>query len=246
MSLSEVQRAFLSICFDPVPARADLDMLSGERQRWLVYRDMVRARLRDMAAVGLPRTRKTLGEARFDRAFTRYLAEDPPRSRYIRDVVPHFVCHATRAWEGDAELPAHLPDLARYEAAKWVVADEEEPTAAATEFDFDKPAVFTPAHRLLRLRHAVHRAEDDPRFAEPVPIQLLVYRRKDGKRAHTWSCNAVTADLIERWAAGEQTVSEAIRTVAEQRGLVVDQRFLDGLCTVLADFIERGIVLGSR
>lgn len=246
MALLEKQRAFLSVCFDPTPAQADFDALSGERQRWMVYRDMVRTRLRDMAAVGLPRTRKTLGEARFERAFARYLAEDPPRSRYIRDVVPHFVRSAAPAWERDPELPAYLPDLARYEAAKWVVADEEDPTAAAAEFDFDKPALFTPAHRLLRLRHAVHRREDDPRFAEPAPTQLLVYRRKDGTRAHTWSCNAVTADLVERWAAGEQTVSEAIRTVAEQRGLAVDPRFLDGLCTVLADFIDRGIVVGSR
>jgi hypothetical protein len=39
---------------------------------------------------------------------------------------------------------------------------------------------------------------------------------------------------------------ETIRAVAERGGAVLDVAFVDALSEVLADFVERGIVLGSR
>ena len=75
-------------------------------------------------------------------------------------------------------------------------------------------------------------------------IYLCVHRKPDEKKARTWKLNGVTHDLMLRFRDSEDSVTQAVQRVATAREVAVDEAFIEGLCTVLADFIERGVILG--
>ncbi|MBC7174007.1 MAG: hypothetical protein H5U40_16315, partial [Polyangiaceae bacterium] len=63
--MHERGRAITRVCFDASPSEQDLALL-GSRERWLLYRSMVRGRLVKVVHSALPRSRAAHGEAAFD------------------------------------------------------------------------------------------------------------------------------------------------------------------------------------
>ena len=57
---------------------------------------------------------------------------------------------------------------------------------------------------------------------------------------------AESRDLLRAWIPGDRTMTEAVQAVAQARGTAIDARFIDGLSSLLEDFLGRGILLGSR
>ena len=149
----------------------------------------------------------------------------------------------------DARERPWLRDLVTLERACWEAIWRDatgEPKSAALDFDFDRRPIVCPVLELLALEHAVH-AEPDERGAYPIrPSWVIVYRRPADHTVGTFVVNAVTAELLRAWARGEETAMASVQRVAASRSTVVDAAFIDGLCAVLSDFLERGIVLGSR
>lgn len=244
--VAEIERAAARVCFGVEPSGEDLRLLGDERI-WRIYRDMVRKRLREECGLGLKRTAEAAGEA-FDRAFVAHLAEDPPRTRFFREIVTSFAASAVPRFRADASLPAYVADLCVWEAALWEVGDLDDRASAVTpvEFAFDRVPVLAPALRLLQLDHAVHEKPAAGGGYAARPTYLCLHRRTEERSARTWTLDAVTHALLVRFERGAETVTDAIQHVARDRGVAVDQRFVDGLCTVLADFLERGVLLGSR
>ena len=85
----------------------------------------------------------------------------------------------------------------------------------------------------------------EPGSYERVATQLCVYRRAEDKKARVWSLNPVMFALMQRFAAQQEPVQVSIQQVAAERSIALDATFVDRLCTVLADFIERGVILGG-
>jgi len=247
-SLAEVQRAFTRICFDIEPPEEDLARLSPPRERWLMYRSMVRSRLFGMCRNGLPRTVETLGRPAFDAAVTRYLAEHGPRSRYIREIVDELLDHALPTWEADASLPPHLCDLARYEATKWRVASVEwpatEPTAA--ELDFEGVPVHNPTVAWTEVRHAVHRKDDERDRPLDAPRRVLVHRKPDDPKIYALGLTPEGAALYDAWREPERSFADGVKAHLAAAGVAPDAAFVDRMATVLAQLVERQIILGSR
>lgn len=243
-SLADVQRAFTRMCFDATPRDADLDVLHADRDRWLMYRRMVRHRLFEMARSGLPRTAALLGEARFDAAVAAWLDEVGPRSRFIREIVFELVEHALPGWAADDGLPPHTVDLVRYEALKWEVSSLEWEERPHGELDFERPAVLNPTVRTLELAHRVDKVdlEAPPRLDEP--HLALVYRRPGGAKIHTYVLNDVGGRLFRAWSK-DQSCADGAREVMAALGRAPDARFIDGMAGVLADLVEHRVVLGS-
>jgi hypothetical protein len=52
--------------------------------------------------------------------------------------------------------------------------------------------------------------------------------------------------LLTQLCAGERTASEIVRQLAAASGVRIDAAYLERVCETLAQFIEVGIVLGSR
>jgi hypothetical protein len=249
MALVDLQRRAVEVCFGPEPRPEQLQALGDERI-WRFYREAVRKRLRSELHFAFKRTRAVTGDA-FERAYESFLHGAPPRTRFFHAVVGCFAESAAPQFARDPALPAFTADLCAYEAALWTVSDlPDTDVVPAGEFAFDREPVLAPALRLLALGHAVHEADgahlvrDDAYPAREV--YLCVHRRPEEKKARTWTCNAVMFELMQRFARGGETVAQAVEQVAARRAIAVDEAFIDGLCTVLADFIDHGVILGGR
>ena len=140
-----------------------------------------------------------------------------------------------------------MADLLVYEAACWEVADLPDALdCELVELAFELPVVLAPALKLLHLKHPVHERPGGDGVYEAREVFLCVYRPAEETKARTWSVNAITFAMMQRWHESGDSVTEAVQAVAAERSVAVDEAFIEGLCTVLADFVERGIVLGSR
>jgi hypothetical protein len=247
MSLVDLQRAAVELCCGPEPAAAQVAAVGDDERIWRLYRELIRKRLLGELKIALPRTQAAAGAEAFASAFEHHLQFDPPRTRFFHALVGAFARSAVPRFRAEGSLAPWLADLCEYEAALWAVADlDDRAVSPAAEFAFDRPALLAPALRLLAVRFPVHTTEPANGYA-PGEFYLCVHRRLDQTKARTWTLNAVSFALMRRFvAAPDEIVSEAIRHVAMERGLTVDSSFIDGLCTVLANFIERGILLGSR
>ena len=238
MGLIDLQRQILSLCFEETPSEATLAAL-GQRDAWLTYREMIRDRLLRELRIALPRTRVLVGERAFHAAFAHHLAHAPPRTRFFRELVAEFVASALPLWAAESELHPACGDLARYELALWEVRDlAVAPDEPPGEFSFEGVAVLSRALRLLALDHAV-RPEDN---LEARATFLCIQRPEDAERGKVWKLTSSTFQLLSRLAREDKSASEVIRDSAPR----IDAKYLDSLCGTLAQFLEAGIILGSR
>lgn len=245
-TLQELERAATALCLGPEPSEAQLAPF-GDPRIWALYREMIQNRLRSELKVALRRSCDALGDAGLAKVFQAWLAIAPPRSRPFHGVVDDFARFAIDFVRADATLAAWTADLIAYEAALWAVSDmEDRAPDGVGELTFDAPPCFAPARRLVVLQHAVHdAAEADGSFAAGETC-VCVYRRAEDKAARTFVLNPTLRALMLALDGGELTLTQAVQRVATERKLRVDEKFIDGLCTVLADFSERGLLLGSK
>jgi hypothetical protein len=244
-ALVDLERDVVELCFGPEPDAEQCRRLGDERV-WRIYRDSIRNRLRGELKVAFKRTAAAAGDA-FEDAFAEFLRSAPPRTRFFHAVVSSFADSAVPCFARLAGAPPYLADLCAYEAALWEVSDLPDAVPGElAEFAFDRGLVLSPALRWLALGHAVHVEPDADGGYARGECYLCVHRRPEEKKARTWTVNAVTYDLMQRLAGSGDTVAEALQHVAVQRALAVDDKFVEGLCSVLADFLERSIILGAR
>lgn len=250
MPVSDTERAFVALCCEPTSPTPDSqgfrDLGAEHAKIWGIYRNMVRHRFLDETKHGLRRTLKAVGDDAFDAMFIRFMAESPPRSRFFYGVVPEFAQFAAPLWQQDSSVPPWTADLARFDATRYSVADmPARRDRPVVEFDFDRVPVLHDAVRLLSVEHAVHRdAAADGGYVRQ-RSELCIYRGKDERTVGSYVLSGFNADCMRAWQTGA-TVSESVRIVSQARTIQPDGKLVDALCTVLADFIERGVVLGSQ
>jgi len=258
--LAEQQRAATALCMGAAPSEAQLAPF-GDPRIWALYREMIQNRLRSELKVALRRSCDALGETAdgsgLERVFARWLSDDPPRSRPFHGIVEDFARFAIGFVRSDALLPVWSADLLAYEAALWAVSDMDDRAPAVQELSFDAAPCFAPARRLVSLQHAVHDAPEPDGSFKAGEVCVCVYRRAEDKAARTFVLNPTLRALmlaLDGEASSSNaadcvaalTLTQAVQRVAAERKLRVDEKFIDGLCTVLADFSERGLLLGSK
>lgn len=242
MGLIDLQREILSLCFDAAPPK-DTPAKLGDREIWLTYREMVRDRLWRELKLALPRTFTMVGEEAFLAAFEHHLHHAPPRTRYFWEIVGEFVASALPLWAAQPGVAPASCDMARYELARWEVRELEAGSdASLQELSFDRVAVVSRALRLLSVSHCVH-LEDATRSEAHY---LCVHRAGDAERPKVWSLKRTTYQLLEALVREDSTVSDAVKHVAQASGARIDAAYLDALCETLAQFVEVGIILGTR
>jgi hypothetical protein len=233
----------LALCFDAVPAEQDLTALGGSAA-WLTYREMVRTRLWRELTLALSRTFALVGEAAFSAAFEHFLQREPPRTRYFREVVLAFVRSALPLWAADPQLDPACCELARYELARWEVRDLESAPSDldVSELSFERVAVVSRALRLLALSHAVHRGAPFERGE----FFVCIHRAADTERPKVWNLTRTTYQLLSSLLREDDTVGNVVKKLAQASSTRIDAAYLDALCATLAQFLENGIILGSR
>lgn len=243
MALVDLERRVLGLCMGAEPSAAELGEV-GDPRIWGLYRRLVRGRLRDEHKRAFKRSYPLLGRETWDAMVAHHFATDPPRSRFFYEVPLELARSGVPYLRARADVPAHAADLVAYEAAQWAVLDLPDAVEGElAELAFERIPVLTPALRLLALDHAVHENADS---STARATHLCIYRRPQDKRSRTWVINGVTHDLLARCALGSEALADSVKLVCTARKLVIDDKFLDGLSTVLATAIERGVLLGGR
>ncbi len=242
------QRRFMQVLLDAEPPAEALEKLGGLPERWLTYRHMVRRRMQGMIKSGLPRTVTALGDARYQATYDAWLDEAPPRTRFIREIVPAFADFAIPRWNADKDVPRWVIELGRLEAAKWEVGYIDVPWPEEPgEFTFEKMAVMNPTLRQLRFDHPVQKElEAGQTKYTPKATAVMIYRKSEDDRLYTWVPNALSADLVDGWLAGAETVADVVKRVCAKHDTAITEKFIESLGGMLADFIEQGIVLGGK
>jgi hypothetical protein len=240
--LADHVRAIQRVCFDSKPSSADLERL-GSRERWLVYRELVRTRLHGVIAAALPRTKKALGDEAFTRVVAEWLSTGGPTTRYFRHVPNDFAEFAIPIWRDTAE--AWLADLGRYEMTSWWVRHAPPNPVPGAELSFESRPVVASAVRVLRLDHPVH---DEPPGGETYARRttLLCLYRNAQHRAVPIALNPLAADLLEAWQRGEESVAESVERIAREHDTPIGPGFIEKLSALIADFVDEGVLLGGR
>jgi hypothetical protein len=232
-----------------------LSAIGGDVERWKVYRQMVRNRLAQTIEHGFERLVAVLGAERFRAIIDRFLADEPPRSHYLRDVPSEFLRYLEKHRHELAEhddLPPFAVDLARFECDELETAyDFEE--AGATEvgpLEMGQIAVLAPAHRLIDVGFAVHRIGTDgidgvSAAMHAAPFTLCLYRDRQSHEVTALELTPVTAAMLRLMEPKTMTLTDVVRNAAADVGVIVDVDFVEALSTLLADLIERGLLLGS-
>jgi hypothetical protein len=203
----------------------------------------VQNRLAHVIGVALARTKAAIGNEAFRRAVADWLAAGGPKTRFLRHVPNELADFAIPIWRR-VEVP-WVAELARFEITSWKVRHGEKDPEAVDEFAFDRTPVLSTATEVLCLDYPVHRKPTPDEGYEPNPVVLLVYR--DARHlASERELNPLAADLMEAWKRGIETVSESVERVAKTHGAEIGPAFVEKLSALIADSIDRGILLGSR
>ena len=229
--------------------------LGDDPGRWRSYRRMVRSRFYQTIDHAFERLIAIIGEDAFHAKVDLFLAEDPPRSPYLRDVPGEFLRWFER--RGDrSDIPSYALDLMRYEWAELETAysHEEVSPVDVASLDMERPPVLAPAHCLLALDHAVHHIGTDGagRPEAPAPVSLCLYRDPTTHEVETLELTPVAATLLaaidaqsSEPPARRASLSALVRSAAEAHRASIDVAFVEALSTLLADLTERGVLLGS-
>lgn len=238
----ELDRALASferVIFDTHPEAADLDAF-GRHDRALLYRELVRSRLRDLVASALPRTAALLGREALDAELDARISRQPPRTRFFREVVEQLIDRDAPGL-ASAEHP-HADDLARLELAQFRAMWVEVSSPVTRDFDFAAIPVVTPTMIRLELAWSVHRVD---RPLERGAFHVAIYRRRDHVVETRWM-NAALAAILGQWELGALPAIDGVKAALSGLGRAPTPELVEAMSGMLAELLERGGVLGSR
>lgn len=248
MTLHALEKQIQELCLGREADPAILDGL-GNPEIFTEYRRMVRRRLLGELRIAFKRTLAAVGPQFFEQAFEHFMASSPPASRFFHRLPVEFCEKVLPLFNAPpTDVPAYAADLLRYEAAWREVANlpdtlGPEQQTQLLEFDFDHPVALQ-AHRLLRLEHPVQEADPGPDGYPSKATFVVLYRPSPQERVRHFRIDPTTFDLLRLVSRQQLTMSAAVQRIASQRQFQVDSTYLEGLCTVLASFIEQGLILG--
>jgi hypothetical protein len=80
---------------------------------------------------------------------------------------------------------------------------------------------------------------------QAAPFSLCLYRDAKTHEVAVLELTPVTAAMLSFMELRTSTLTEVVRSAAEAVGITVDVAFVEALSTLLADLIDRGVLLGS-
>lgn len=226
----------------------DSAALSESFERLAVYRDLVRGNLREALSLSIPRSMARLGPL-FDEYFDRFLAEQAPRTHYLRDVTPELLTFCAPLWAADTRVPSYLADLGLHESLHIEVsALPSLPRGhVAAALALESGVALSEALRLVRYQHAVHELpadETDRTVPAARPVMLLVYRSPEHEVRYL-ELTPLAHGIVERLLLGD-SLGGAVQGAAAAAGSALTEAVLGGAAQLLADLAERGVVRGPR
>ncbi|MCB9508133.1 MAG: hypothetical protein H6698_02895 [Myxococcales bacterium] len=240
MKLAEYQATFASVCLATEVDDAALALLGGDRERWLLYRRMVRGRLARTVRDSLPRSAQALGE-RFEPTVERWLASRALSSRFLRDAPIEWAATVVQ----DETHEAWVRDLAAYEAAVWSARDASGTLRqAVVDIDFERPTAITPTARLVWVSHAAWEKAGPQRPLGARDL-VVVFRAPEATATTTVVVDRRLAVLVAEVVGRGAPIGPTGRSLAARGELQLNAPWVEVLCERLEAWMERGLVLGS-
>jgi hypothetical protein len=220
---------------------------SGNLERLLVYRTLVRGTLLGALEIAIPRSVARLGPL-FAEYFDRFLAERGPATHYLRDVTDEWLTFVAPLFANDPRVPPFVLDLARHEALEIDVASSADTVEPPREVELDLASslAFARDARVVRYRFRVHELPadvGDRSVPEPRPTALFVYRSREHDVRYL-ELSPLAANLSERLLGGQPLGAAVTEAAAATLGAAPNQSVLEGTARLLADLAERGALLG--
>ncbi len=238
MKLDDAERGFRGLLLAP-----EEQLISGPdpvRQR--LYRRLVRNNLFGAVRRAVPISRKLLSDDVVDALISRWLDEQGPSTRLVRQVAGEFA-----AWlMAREDLPhAAAGELAHWEALEIDVglAPEHE---GASHPRAPAPASTVETHpstRIVAYRHAVHRlTKSAHRYPEPSPEPIILLAWRASERFVWQRLEGGTAKVLVQTAEGA-TLGDAFAAVEASLapGDTLDRPRVNA---ALVDLCRRGAVVG--
>lgn len=241
-----VQRQFSAHLRDPErhPPPAGV-----EDRRLQVYRELFYNTVEGLLAKSFPVIRDVLDRrAQWQPLVRDFYANARCDSPYFTELPARFVAYL--AEEARLPIPPYLPELAHYEWLELVIeiAEDARPGPLDPEGDLLRGApVLNPVYRIAQYHWSVSRIAADWTPDAPLasPMRVLLYRDADDAVRFV-EINALTAALIEQLdAAAALSGQQQLQRLAEQLPQIPADQILHFGAEMLADFRERGIILGT-
>ncbi len=223
MTPAQWEAAFGALWLDADPAAA-LARIGGEPRGWLLYRNMVRTRLRRTQRESLPRTLAALGADALDAHTDAWIESGAPRSRIYREVPLEF-----GAWLAPRLEPEARAALDADCAVIRVRDDARVEPPPAPAFALDGSARITPVCAFL----------DVPGDGDAVD---LVWRSSATGRVHSRRLPRFLAEWLRR-LDGVLHV-DTLRPLMADAGDAAAER-LDVFATHMAALHEQGAVVAA-
>jgi hypothetical protein len=247
--LADLQRRFAAHIRDPARQPAPDGI---EDRRMAVYRELFFNNLRSMLAGNFPVLHALYADEAWSALVRDFYADYRCHTPLFTEIAREFLRYLEEVREPGADDPPFLAELAHYEWVELALElDEREPGAVAADPDgdlLDGAPVLSPLAWPLSYRFPVHRIRPDhrPATAPDEPTHLLVYRdRHDTVRF--MSLNAVARLLLDHLQANPRaTGRDALQRIAETIRHPDPSRVLEAVADLLADWRERGVILGTR
>ncbi len=251
--------AFIRACFSEALELENTQRF-GDPKRFMIYRQMVRSRIRRMVETALPRTFLALGDRVTQGWYAGWLESTPPTTPYFRELPVQFADHVFAQGNPFEGLACWTEDLMRYELLRWRTSYiPHEASSSVVPFDFDKRVVLNPSASLYQSTFDVPQLMrmEAPLVAgkaylvadhlvERTHVSRCVFRDPQSHRVRSMALNPLAQALLEGWESDENTAKEVVDKVIEQRNITKNGEFITGLGTLLAQLVEAGVVLGSR
>jgi hypothetical protein len=226
----------------------DIEAMLAGPPRLGIYRRLVRNNLEGVTRKLLARTRARF-ETAFDASFDAFVEEVGPRTHYLRDVPSEFLAWVAPRWAASPAIPPYASELAAHELVEFAVGIAPRPREieALGEITVERALIFADALRLVRYTYAVHTLPseiDDRTVPAKSPVALLVYR-DEADAVRFLELTALAASITERLLEGTP-LATALGPACVAEKIALDDAVLADVARLLADFGERGILLGAR
>jgi len=231
---------------DPRDRRA----IAAAKPRLALYRKLVRGNVEGVCEAILERGFAHLeahAPGAWAGAVEAYLAGGGPRTPHLRDVPSELGAVLLPRIMQDARVPRYVPELFLLELAEFRVGAAPDPIlpAALGDVAVELPVVLRGPSERLTCAHPVHHATPDPASApRPEDTRLFVYRDA-GHEVRVVVLSTFADELLARLLTGS-TLGSAIGDAAHACAAPVTEALLTEVAKWLADFGERGVLLGAQ
>ncbi len=276
MATEAMQRAILDACFgrhadgslDALPrellvrsgvAREEIEGVV--KPRFWLYRRLIRGNVVDVMHNLLERTCKRMNAhapGEVDAAFDTFLATVAPHTRHLRDVPSEFLTWLVPQWQSGQRfaasgaqhpVPAYMIDFARYENEEFKTGTRVATPPAEAELGDVHPArglVLHGSAALMTTAYPVHdlAADSDNEPVAPAAQETrYIFYRDQAHRLHVLCVTPFVYAFAKRVLVGE-SLAVAVQGSVNDVSLATDATA--ELAKILADWAERGLLLGAR